>query len=61
VIERRKLGYVWRSNGLLKHEEYLKTNKLEREKGINFRSTASNDSNYQKTKTFKLEIYVSCQ
>jgi hypothetical protein len=35
------------SNGLLKNEEFLKTNKLERGKGIPFKGVAPNDSNYQ--------------
>jgi hypothetical protein len=33
-----------RSNGLLKNEEFLKTNKLERGKGISFKDAAPDDS-----------------
>jgi hypothetical protein len=35
------------SNGLLKNEEFLKTNKLERGEGFPFKGVAPNDSNYQ--------------
>jgi hypothetical protein len=43
LINRRKLAYVMRSNGLSKNKEFLKTNKLEEGKGISFKGAALND------------------
>jgi hypothetical protein len=45
LIDRRKLGYVcvMRNNGVLKNEEFLKTNTLDRGKDIQFKGAAPND------------------
>jgi hypothetical protein len=55
-----------RNNGVLKNEEFLKTNKLDRGKDIQFKGAAPNDYRHfinkilQKPRRLNLK-YVSCQ